>query len=951
MKFFEDIDFSFPKLSYIHIAYFATLATGFASLCAQVAWQKYLTILLGSDTRSINLVIAIFLLGLAVGYYVFGKITERSWSRFLLLKVYGWIELATAVYIGLFYVYFEFLKKISFNTPSSLLIDILIALMALFLPTFLMGASIPVLTAVLPKSSQEVNACHFKVYGWNAFGAFLGVLFSGFYLLPAFGLAMTLVIAAVINLIAALIFMGNKLTGGLRRQTEYPIIAGRIPNWFYILFSFLAGAVIISFEVLFIRVLHLSLGAGVYNFPIILSLFVAGLALGSLSVNYKKASPSFFIRQTLITTVLLGVLFILSPYWSIWFSHIRVSLMSIPSNYFVFKIATYLFIGLCLFPAVFFMGRLLPLSYALLKKTKDNYGVLCGYLYFFNTLGTVFGTIILAYLAFYIFDLDELFKINLLILTVLAFVSALYEKRIFSIGLSACLAFSLLFIPKWDRAGHESGFFRIRQLQDYHFKDLFFMPKREGKEILFFEDGPNVSISLIAYFDPDRDDSDSRLEQKLFPEIDSKYRSVSYVVNAKAIGNSLGDFSTVFLLASLAYLYAPEKQQLSSALVGLGMGSTAGLLAQMKDMKDMTVLEIAPEVVDNVKRSPEFSFGLLDNPKAKIIEQDGFKYFTKTDKKFDIIVSEPSNPWVVGVENVFTYEFYKLAKDTLSEYGVLVQWAQLYSIDSESLRLMFHTLHKVFPYAKVYKIGGSDLAIVASSKPLERKIEEGRFSEPLLKKYYSFLGLDSPEDLAIAQIFSEDVFSNSAKTRNFGLHTLTTPKLAYQGDKTFFTGSKVGIEYLIPDYFSEPSKVSTEKMRAFQKFAKMDNQKIKEKCLLMEISFFCNLLLQLKAYKKVFNDNSKSSLERFHSYTHLRKHAMIHHQDEYLEDVKKEIIENKNKNGFILMSYLNQILGQRDFRKASEDLLDFQQKGLLKKDFFEKSKEHITKVQKELSLQ
>ena len=196
-----------PKISYIHLAYFATVATGFASLCAQVAWQKYLTILVGSDTRSISLVVAIFLTGLALGYYVFGKITEKQWNRFHLLKIYGYVELATAVYISVFYIYFEFLKQLSFNSPAYLLLDILISLLALFLPTFLMGASLPVLTAVLPKESKEINACHFKIYGWNTLGAFLGVLFSGFYLLPSFGLAVTLIIAGGINLIAALIFM------------------------------------------------------------------------------------------------------------------------------------------------------------------------------------------------------------------------------------------------------------------------------------------------------------------------------------------------------------------------------------------------------------------------------------------------------------------------------------------------------------------------------------------------------------------------------------------------------------------------------------------------------------------------------------------------------------------------------------------------------------------------
>ena len=937
--------FKASKLSYIHLAYFATAATGFASLCAQVAWQKYLTILVGSDTRSINLVIAVFLLGLAVGYYVFGKITERSWSRFLLLKVYAWIEMATAVYIAVFYVYFEFLKSVSFNTPSYLIIDILIALLALFLPTFLMGASIPVLTAVLPKSSNEINACHFKVYGWNAFGAFLGVLFSGFYLLPVFGLALTLVIAGVINFISALIFMGNKLKGGLRRQTEYSVIPSKIPNWFYIFFSFLAGAIIISFEVLFIRLLHLSVGAGVFNFPIILSLFVGGLAWGSLSVNSQKASPAFFIRQTLITAFLLGLLFILSPYWSIWISHIRVSLLSIPSNYFVFKFVLYLFSALFLLPAVFFMGRLLPLSYALLKKTKENYGAVCGYLYFFNTVGTVFGAVILAYLAFYIFALDELFKINLFLLTALAFISALYEKRIFSATAAVCLAVFLLLLPNWSRTGHYHGYFRTTLPKYYHFQKMFFIPNQnEQEKLLFFEDGPNVSISLVAF--PKSPDSSE--EKQLFPS--TEYQSTSFFVNGKAIGNSIGDFSTVFLLASTAYLYAPERSQLSSAVIGLGMGSTAGFLAKLDEISDTTVLEIAPEVVENVKRSPDFSFGLLDNPKAKVIAQDGFKYFTKTDKKFDIIVSEPSNPWVVGVENVFTYEFYELAKETLADDGVLVQWAQLYSIDSDSLRLMFHTLKKVFPYAKVYRVGLADIAIVASSSPLKPKFSLGRFSNSFLKPYYSAIGFYEPEDLILAQIFSEEVFSELAKSKSFGLHTLTMPKLAYRGDKTFFLNQGIQVEKLAPDYFSESSGVTGEKIKAFQKYVSMDKETIKERCLLPQIGFFCNLLINIQANKKAFEDTSKSLLFRMNSYIYLRKQGMINYQEQYLEDLKKEIIEKKYKNYVVFLNYLNQLLSDRRYKQARDDLRFFQKEELLNEDSFSQLEDYISEVEGELEL-
>ena len=468
----------------------------------------------------------------------------------------------------------------------------------------------------------------------------------------------------------------------------------------------------------------------------------------------------------------------------------------------------------------------------------------------------------------------------------LGLAGSFYERKIFSAGLAVCLAVSLLLLPRWEQG--YSGYFRIRQPQPYHFEKLFFIPKISNKaEVLFLEDGPNASVALVGYPGKPAGKSEGK---SLFPS--SEYESVSYFVNGKAIGNSLGDFSTTFLLASLGYLYAPGRIGLSSSVIGLGMGITAGILAQLEKIKEVTVLEIAPEVVENVRRSPAFSFELLNNPKAKIIEQDGFKYFTKTKKKFDLIVSEPSNPWVVGVENVFSYEFYKLAKSSLADDGVLVQWVQLYSIDTASLRMMFHTLKKVFPYAKVYRVGAHDIAIVASPRPLKPKFSLGRFVDPRLKPYYSALGFHKPEDLILTQIFSEDVFSSLAQSKDFGLHTLVTPKLAYKGDKTFFLGGQIDPAYLAPEYFPKSPETENKKIKSFQKYTLMKEEQIKKRCM-MKISFFCNFLIKMRFNKTAFEDTKKSPLIRLNNYVYLRRLELIKYQSLFLEELKKEIIEKK----------------------------------------------------------
>jgi len=295
-----------PINSYQSFAFFAVFITGFCALCSQVIWQKYLAILTGSEAKSLSLVIAVFLLGLASGYYGFGLLTEsKNRPRFLLLKYYGYIELLTAFYMGFFPIYFSFLKKFSFNTPPFLIIDLIVSLLALFLPTFLMGASIPMLTAVLPQSAKQVNQIHSKVYGWNTLGACSGALISGFYLIPKWGLPLSLSMVAFLNLFASLVFIGNKLQGNIIKKEKPQSIPSPLPNALFFIFVFVAGSLSISYEVLFIRVLNLSIGAGAYNFPIILSLFIGALACGSLSLSHKKPTFSFLIYQLFLILIFL----------------------------------------------------------------------------------------------------------------------------------------------------------------------------------------------------------------------------------------------------------------------------------------------------------------------------------------------------------------------------------------------------------------------------------------------------------------------------------------------------------------------------------------------------------------------------------------------------------------------------------------------------------------------
>ena len=882
---------------YRYFAYTATVLTGFASLCAQVVWQKYLAILVGSEAKSLSLVVAVFLFGLASGYYVFGRMTEQKWSRWLLLKIYGYIEVFTAVYISVFYLYFYVLKALSFSLPAFLIFDILVSLLALILPTFLMGASIPLLTATLPESSKEISQTHARIYGWNTIGAFLGTLASGFYLVPKFGLESTLVIAGAVNLLAGFIFVGNKLEGDTHKQEKIPHFPTRLSNTFYMAFIFFTGAIVIAFEILLVRVLNLSIGSGVYNFPIILSVFIGGLALGSLSIKDSKISIVFFMRQILFTLILISGLYISAPYWGIWINHMRVSLVTLDSSYYIFKFFIYLFVFVFLFPPVFFMGRLLPLTYSLIKKTDKDYGLLCGRLYFFNTLGTVFGTIFMGYLLLYFLNLDHIFKLGLILLAIFGLAIAYYEKRFVFLSFFVVLSLTSVFLPGWDRTGHYLSYFRNRNFrQTDHFKKLFFLPKRnvKGKIVRFFKDGPNTTVTILENsMNSSGFELQAPLVKSLFQiPVDRPY-GYSVIVNGKSDGHNLSDFSTMFWLAGLGYLFGPEQNGLKSAVIGLGTGVTVGILAQSKEVKEVDVIEISSQVIKGLKKAPPTgNFHVMTHPKVRIIEKDAFKYFTKSKKKFDIIVSEPSNPWVVGIENLYTKEFYELSKKSLSSEGVLVQWIHEYSLNSYILQMIIKTISGVFPHVAFYDVGRGDAAFVASAFPLKSSPLPRRFFEEPFFRFSKSLGFYKPRDIFLYQTFSESQMRYIAQSLNqFASgrfvpdHTLTNPRLTYEADKAFFMGHYVSLPNIVPRYVF--SSGVNDRSREILRFVNLSDREVSDRCWKGHRNFpyFCQKLsTALKLYRN-YQNPKLAMRDRFQSYLYLKDRRFVDHDPVFMDSV------------------------------------------------------------------
>ena len=939
--------------SYRKWAYLATILTGFSALCAQVVWQRYLAILVGSEARSLTLVIAVFLCGLALGYYIFGLITEKKkWSRRLLLKVYGYMELITAVYIIIFFAYFKLLKVLSFNSPAYFIMDVLVSLLALLLPTFLMGASIPLLTATLPDDSQEVNTVHAKIYGWNTLGACFGCLVSGFYLVPVFGLDVSLIIVGIINFLASLIFVFNPLKGDVHKQDKFPVVPSVLSNRFYILFTFLTGAVIISFEVFFVRMLHLStFGARVYNFPLILSIFVGGLAIGSLSVDKKNISVKHLIQQLLNTVVLMSLLFWITPYWSQWLGYIRGSIGFGFLDYVFFQSVLFLFMFIFLFPPVFCMGQLLPLAYTLMKKNVKNYGRICGSLYFFNTLGTVVGAIGIGYLALYILNIDTLFKVNIYILSLLALIIAFFEKkRRYTVTL-AVLIVIFAFVPLgWNKKENYPHY--IADGSDIpKYKKWFLFPRAisSNKKELYFNDGPNTTVNTYKQVRTEKIDM-KIFTHPLFPLTLETDLSYSLLTNGKGDGNSLSEFSVFFLIPGLTWLFTPSKgKDLSAAVVGLGTGVSAGVLGKLKNVKSVDVLEISPKVIESIQVAPSnLNFDVFHNSKVNFIEADAFKYFTKTRKKFDIIVSQPSNVWVAGVENLFSLEFYRLASHSLSAGGVLGQWLQSYSMNEKTIAMVLRTVKKVFDYTEIYKIGYGDILIVASQRPLNHIFSEEKFFDPFFYKFLKSFGIKRKEDIYLSQVLDSDEYERLmafTSKESEKIHSLTKPRLSYHADKDLFMFNNSEPFNLISSFVGHAGKQGTRKMRVFQNYANMSSELWEKRCPgLNGFNFLCKYMKEAVKEYRSFKAKNTIYQVKLKNYSFLRRHGLIKGDVNFLNRFFSKIMEKKYVHEDTPLIYVNERIKEGELETAYQHVVLLKKKNIIDEKKYEYLKGHIDNV-------
>ncbi len=713
--------------------------SGISGLIYESIWSRYIRQFVGSAATAQVLVLSLFMGGMALGALL---VARRLGKVRRPVRVYGLIEGGIGLYALAFPWLCSGVMRLCYDTlfpalGGGLLVGALKWTMAGLLilpPCVLLGMTFPLMSAgILRRDRERSGEILSFLYFTNSIGAALGALLSGFVLVGRFGLPGTLACAAALNLGIALVAL-------LQRGEHAPIAAAPEPAddtalakrraglvRLLLLVSFGTGLSSFMYEIGWIRLLSMIIGSATHSFEVMLSAFVFGLAAGGLWVRGKMDR---FRRPELVlgfVQILMGVAAIATlPLYALAvkaMGGLMVSEVRTETTWLAFNALRY---GLCLvimFPATFCAGMTLPLITHLLLKRGQPEGII-GRVYGFNTLGAIAGATLAGLLLMPLIGLqrvivggavvDILLGVALMRLDMRSDSPAPGIRKTFRL---ACISSALvvvfgLFIVKLDPMVLSATVYRHGRTR-----------LGDGYELISYVDGRTASVTVIRL-------TDEREYRVIYtngkPDASLVLNRYPKSRDPKLGPDIAGDEPNQILVGLIPLAIRPDATD--AALIGFGSGVTCHVLLGSPTLERLDTIEIEPEMYAGSRNFLPVNERAYNDERNHFWFDDAKAFFAGAARQYDIIVSEPTNPWVSGVSSLFTVEFYREAKRYLKPRGVLAQWLQGYELSNELLLTVLAALDQEFSDYQILRVGDSDWVILAvadgelgelSDKPLQ----------------------------------------------------------------------------------------------------------------------------------------------------------------------------------------------------------------------------------------
>ncbi len=823
--------------------YIIFFVSGFCGLCYEIVWGREFHLVLGHTTYAISAVLTAFMSGLAIGSALLAGYIDGAKAP---AKIYARLEIG----IGVFAMAFPFLmnayKEIFIfafpyivSGPAELAFKYISALAMIIVPATLMGATFPVMSKLVVKNFESRGKSAGLIYFLNSLGGAAGCILCGFYMLEEFGSEFTMNIACALNiacgtfmLLFSKAFDGNREARDIHAPLNEAVFSGHVSSGdealrvadvqktavpadarsgvpadglpdnvsgaaaanskiVFRLFMF-AGFVSMLLEVAWTRVLVLILGSSTYSFSMMLFTFILFLAIGSLAAGtfMDRARRPLAVFGTLELFSAVYILAGISFYDRLPLLFLSmISIGNIP--YPLYQLAAFAICAIVMAPPALMAGAAFPAAVSSVRMSFGSRGELAGAgnaigkLYSYNTLGCVLGSFLTGIFILPAAGLKLTVALGASALFLIASASFFAEapeifEKINIHRKTAALVVLLIspavfFTPEWDRKMLNIGsFYRktkasAEELRKYN----------SFQQELFYREGISATVGVS------RDKNDGTQDLRINGKVDGS--------------NMKGDMLTQHLIGVLPVLKTASPK--SVVVIGMGTGTTLAALCMFKEIEKITCIEISPEVVEAASYFDESYKAYSNDKRVSIVINDARSFMLGSPEKFDVIISEPSNPWIAGIGSLFTEDFFRECKNKLNPGGVMLMWVQTYETSEEIYKLILRTYLGVFKNAELWTNFMGDVYAVSSPSEEPGKELAGEISRyykkikdnpglfPTLKKY----GVDN--ELIFGSLF----FMNNIQTRlsagSGPLNTDAFQSIEFAAPRTLYSQSMVRIDY------------------------------------------------------------------------------------------------------------------------------------------------------------
>lgn len=714
--------------------------SGAAGLIYQVAWLKALGLIFGHTVYAIAAVLAVFMGGLAAGSAFLSRWSARRpdpvalYSQLeLLIGLTGGLSLA-----ALHVVHTLYLAAYPGLSHWRLLlfgIRFFGAIFVLFIPTFLMGGTFPILVAATVRSPKELALRTGQMYWINTAGGVFGTLLAGFILLPAIGLTLTIVVAAVLNLTAGLMAWRNGQPGTTDLPATSPLQRDAASRWLLWLFG-VVGFAAMTFEIAWTRMLAVMIGSSTYAFTLMLATFLSGIVIGSMAfqlwVERLRRQLSLSLLQWVQIGIGLSALSSLMLFPTVA-SLIPRLLLGMNQTFVGLLLTQFTTTALTVLPTAICFGFNFPMIIALADgypnrapdRTPGGSSVV-GAAYAANTVGAIIGSLVTG---LWLIPRLGSFRVVALVAAInLALAAAVHlsqkRKRLIPLAAEAILIVSALFIVVSSYFYNESLMSISAVLYGGSYEGRLTLSEiASTMDLVYATEGINDSIAVV------RTEGDVALR-----------------VNGK-IDASTQDSRTQLLLGHLGAAFHRSPRRV--LIIGFGSGMTVSAVARYPDVQEIDCVEIEPAVIRAAPYLESLNRGVLKDPRVRVIFDDARNFLLTSRDSYDLIISEPSNPWIAGIATLFTSEYYAAARQRLAPGGMFVQWLQAYSLPPNDIGMIAATFASHFGNVTLWHGSETDYLLLGRTDSAEFQLEHLRNSwqKPGVAEDFASLQIHRPEGL------------------------------------------------------------------------------------------------------------------------------------------------------------------------------------------------------------